>query len=484
MDPNTYSEEQPNWQVPTFIPNSGQGERALLEKKKIEKCLGPRGLYLSFRKSSIQIRALIFSLCGGKIFSVITMNMNQSADLSIRQILKVPYGVWDLMSVSSFIPYCERNGLNTSREELEYFDKTGLMLPAVLFRHPIEEFRKIYAKFDGKDELEWRFVYHDALDEFTPQDFEKEPFFRYSGISLRNKKAVQFYEELGLLFDPSAQAYLPWKTFVPKSHKFSHNSDDVRMITPCYSRWQFHTLRFIKNNRQITVRNASLFKDSEDWIKSGENIKAHFEKFYSEDFLREVVRDYYKLFHFITDALEMECNNNNELEEYYWDSRRDLSNYYENESELESGVRIDLQCQAKQMDKRTTKKVKQLLGKNHLSIDILKNWRNRLAQAGLLSGHRFPQKYIRELPDEVLENTEDSYRDVALITHLLMSLGEPVETVKQVLLHAKLPLCNFCKKPMEIKRRDQKTCGDQKCKKELENQWKRKNYERRSVEKK
>jgi len=33
VDPNTYSEEQPNWQVPTFIPNSGQGERALQELK-------------------------------------------------------------------------------------------------------------------------------------------------------------------------------------------------------------------------------------------------------------------------------------------------------------------------------------------------------------------------------------------------------------------------------------------------------------------
>ena len=64
----------------------------------------------------------------------------------------------DLISVNSFIGFCQKYDIGTTKDELEYFEKEGLLYPVVRVNRGLVEYKRVLADYDGKGSEEWRFI--------------------------------------------------------------------------------------------------------------------------------------------------------------------------------------------------------------------------------------------------------------------------------------------------------------------------------------
>ena len=85
-----------------------------------------------------------------------------------RKELQTPFLQPDLLPVADFIRYCRENGVDTDEEELEYFDKESLLVPALRVQLGRVEFKSVYARFEGKKQ--WRKV---AVEDIKQVNAEK-----------------------------------------------------------------------------------------------------------------------------------------------------------------------------------------------------------------------------------------------------------------------------------------------------------------------
>ena len=131
-----------------------------------------------------------------------------------RYQMKPPYRQEDLLSISSFISYCKDRGVDTSREQLEYYDRYNLLIPIAHVN------------------------------------------FTYGGISSGRRDWLIPYEKDRLVI-------YPWKEYQKIGNDF---------IT-FYSKYQIYTLAEIQKTSQIDLSESLLFDANIDWTKVGENIR-------------------------------------------------------------------------------------------------------------------------------------------------------------------------------------------------------------------
>lgn len=417
--------------------------------------------------------------------------MTDVAGLRIREKLKVPYRTGDLITLDNFVSYCRKNGLRIKKEELEYFDEMGLLIPALYIQHEIAgKYYKIEAFFDSKKEYEWRYVHEEDLGQFNFRNREKKPYFKWNGLSLSensvtHKDAVTLYKEKGLVDDPSLVSFQPWENFKPKTLDWSHDPDAVRMTTVCYSKYQIYALKFVKENRRITVENEGLFRTPERWKKAGKNIGEHFEKVYSNEFLRSIVRDYNRFFNFFLAAIDAYQTAESEVLKCYEDTLKG----YKRVPEL---YRFSLSKQEKDArsvsndfaeDEAMGKLIENLnvfLKKYEFTTSDLENWRYKILQSSRLAQFDFPKSYLREISNDTMVQSETACDHVMFMNLILELLGLKKTTVQQLLLDTKVPLCPICTvRPLILNRdssirKNAKTCGDEVCEKESKYKLKKK----------
>lgn len=92
--------------------------------------------------------------------------------------LQPPFRQKDLKSVSSFIGFCQKYDIRTTKDELEYFEKEGLLYPVVRVNRGLVEYKRVLADYNGKGNEEWRFIHNEHLAQ-AKRELQKTSMTRY-----------------------------------------------------------------------------------------------------------------------------------------------------------------------------------------------------------------------------------------------------------------------------------------------------------------
>lgn len=196
-----------------------------------------------------------------------------------RSQMKSPYRPDDLITLSSFINYCKDRGVETSREQLEYYDQYNLLIPVALVNHGIVEFRKVLGDFEGKEE--WRFTPSDGFDASKYKETEEQLYYAPGGLHIgftdpiTGKDWLTLYEEDGMVRYPWKEEFRPWKEYQGKetSEYFVKSPDDIGDDYEIfYSKDQVFALKEIHRTINIKLSDKLLFDPTADWNKAGANI--------------------------------------------------------------------------------------------------------------------------------------------------------------------------------------------------------------------
>lgn len=376
--------------------------------------------------------------------------------------LQFYYRPRDLRTVSSFLSHCKDYGVRVSKDELEYFEKNNLLLPAVWVDRGYGEMRKILIR----GEKEWKFVYLDDLDKFDYIDIEPDPYYSSGGFSLGNDHWLKDYQEAGMTLDPVQKEFRAWDTY-SKGHYFIKDKQRVKdAYEPFYSVSQLYPLAFLANNMQVSFKYESLFGDDERWVKSGRNVASFMDNLVSH-FISPKMPEYCKLISILA-----------EIKELFTPINRAMYDAYEKELK-ESGDKKEARLQGQATADFMTQSIKgdalKLMKKHKLTAEELADMRPMLLQAGTFTlDSKFKKRrkaYVKHLEEEDLVDAEDPYNDTAFINRFLNVLIEDPKkqkpyTVKQLLLETNYSVCIVCGGNYIQRKKTQTTCGSDACKKE------------------
>ncbi|MBU4467299.1 MAG: hypothetical protein KKC39_00950 [Candidatus Omnitrophica bacterium] len=169
-----------------------------------------------------------------------------------------------LLDTDDFIKFCAERGVKTREEELEFFEKEGLLYPVARINVPIEEDERLRFRKNGKEF--WRPAGF-ALQE-GEELVEKYVVKRYVYQNFREgyKENLLKLLEKGDLFHPSEKAFQKWESF--KSERLENGNEEVQSF---YSSFQIYALEQIKiyshlkfpfRSYKISLNEAQLQEDS------------------------------------------------------------------------------------------------------------------------------------------------------------------------------------------------------------------------------
>ena len=163
--------------------------------------------------------------------------------------------------VDSFIRYCRGLGVETERDELEYYEKTGAMLPVARVVYPNEYVIKRDQSFWSGD-TDW-----DGADQWPDLGRLSERFgpfpFGYDGLT--DKELIHCFDremdagDNPYLSRPDLADFRPWSDYrVPVQDRQGDN-----ILRPTvehyYSHWQVHQLYWIQESPDL-YKNATLIE--------------------------------------------------------------------------------------------------------------------------------------------------------------------------------------------------------------------------------
>lgn len=154
------------------------------------------------------------------------------------------------LRTKDFIDFCEKRGVNTSEEELEFFEKEGFLYPIIRIDRPIDEQERIEFKKDGKNF--WRPLGLGLEDgEEEVRRYKQKYYSSYEFNKSYTHYLLTWLEE-GNLFDPSTKSFEDWSYF--KGETLDYDSEK---IVSFYSSFQIHWLEFLKDNFSYKFNFAS-----------------------------------------------------------------------------------------------------------------------------------------------------------------------------------------------------------------------------------
>ena len=131
----------------------------------------------------------------------------------------------DFLPTDRFITYCKDRDVQTSRKQLEQFEKLGIFYPFARVQYP--KIKKKIEHIDNgtpyrdlgilKDGEQWS---GDTKEEYADFWFEKD-------------YALDWFNE-GYLYDPSSRPFQPWESFFDKE-KLRHRVESFYSIFQCYT---------------------------------------------------------------------------------------------------------------------------------------------------------------------------------------------------------------------------------------------------------
>lgn len=154
------------------------------------------------------------------------------------------------MTTDKFIKFCKNLGIQTSKKELEYFEKEKLLFPIVRIERPVGEEERIkFKKDDGKEY--WRPAKNGLQKGETEIERYKIKFYSSYGFSEHNRDLLLNWVEEGNLFDPAIKIFQNWNTFLDE--ELEH---DKQKIVSFYSGFQIYWLEILNKSFSITLNLA------------------------------------------------------------------------------------------------------------------------------------------------------------------------------------------------------------------------------------
>lgn len=387
-----------------------------------------------------------------------------------RQI-QVPFREKDLLPVDTFIRYCEGYGIKTDRDELEYFEKEGLFLPAVRVLQGVCEHKKVLANFDGKEE--WRYVWKPDMrkvrSKYKVKRVERPTYYKYGVLSMGQPGWLKQCGELGLVRYPARQKFRPWSYYQIKEYDYTA---DLRLLEHAaetlYSRHQMYFLRLIRPMRRLVVRHDGLFDSPEGWIRRGERVRKVFDREKTTDLIRQMVWRHNRFFGLLVDI-------ENLWEQYQRDLYAELRSEVQAQvgegrgdpTDIADEVLRDWQSAASPLDEHLMPAAERLLKKHGFSRSEVEGWRFAFLGYGTLSLKRpLVKEYLMKLDDDVLMNAEDPYRLYGLINWFIRLCGGTYVGIKEAIMRFPGRFCPYCGGPIPKPKKNQVSCGRDECKRE------------------
>lgn len=413
------------------------------------------------------------------------MNINQ------QNPLQTPFLQPDLLTLSSFISYCKDNGLKTDQDELEYYDKERLLVPAVRVLVGTVEFRKIYADFDKTGNKVWKYVWSHKLSEFDYEKLDPEYYYdrnalwlsapqkagKSRGFQFGNDGWLDWYLEQSMVVYPAEEDYLPWKLFRGGRSWSKDVSEFEHASELMYAKHQIYTLKIVQQSRTLTIKNQGLFKTPERWSAVGKRITDMYAEGLSNDWIAKEVKEYNRFFWMLTDISLLRVQKERAVATAYLRTHDD-KNYTEKDADK------DAQEEAEFFDLQVKADAQALLQQHDYDLQQLGDWRDKLLAHGSFgtgSKSRMFRPYVTRLDDGILNNTEDAYKLVNVIGWFMELLGSEALTARQLILRSMKDHCQICNKSFEAGRSSQATCASPKCIQEGKNKQRR---EKRKLENK
>jgi hypothetical protein len=151
------------------------------------------------------------------------------------------------MKTDEFIDFCKKRGIQTTKEELEFFEREKLLFPIIRINRPIGEEENIKFRKDNGEEF-WRLANGVLQKGETEIERCKIKFYSSYGFSESkyDKELLLDWLREGLLFDPSVKEFQRWESFVGEELRY-----DRQKIVSFYSSFQIYWLKKIKELNNI-----------------------------------------------------------------------------------------------------------------------------------------------------------------------------------------------------------------------------------------
>jgi hypothetical protein len=406
--------------------------------------------------------------------------------------LQTPFLQPDLITASDFVSYCRDNGVDTDLDELEYFDRERLLLPAIRIRIPTASMRKVYTDLNSPGQKDWKFVHEDDLPTISYDELDPETYYISAGLkqsvfipelggSIKgfhygNDGWLNPYQEEGLVHYPAKEEFIPWSEFhrgTSFSTDLSEFENDSELM---YAKHQLYPLKHVQRQRRLTVKDAALFRTKEEWAEAGAKITDMFTNGFTSQVIREEVVAFNEFFSVWIDIRGLRLEKHAAINETYYNG---MKSYEGTQREKERLIQDDIRQVSEEFDDTARPMAKEIMESHHFALEKLQDYRFTILNFGLFGtgshSSRF-RKYVSALEDATLNNTEDAYNSVNELSwfiHLLETKNE-VATAKQLILHSMDYHCKYCGKGFTPQRSTQiYTCGRKECKQKQQNEHKK-----------
>lgn len=179
------------------------------------------------------------------------------------------------LKTDKFIDYCKKRGVNTTKEELEFFEKEKLLFPIVRIDRPIGEEKRIkFKKSDGKEY--WRPEEgglqegETEIERYKVKFYSTYDVFKEDVIGTYHKDLLKNWLEEDNIFDPATKDFQEWTTFFDEELKH-----EKQKIVGFYSSFQIYWLEKIKQINCVNLTHNKTDFDISDCEMTAENGKVY-----------------------------------------------------------------------------------------------------------------------------------------------------------------------------------------------------------------
>lgn len=156
------------------------------------------------------------------------------------------------LETNAFIALCKTRGIETNKQELEFFEKEKLLFPIIRMERPIIEEERI--EFTKKDRRKcWRLA-KDGLQagEIEIQRYKVQYYSNYDLLKPYYLNALSNLLREGQLFDPSTRPFQNWESFKCKKLEYENER-----IVSFYSSFQVYWLEKLKKSFSFEINFAT-----------------------------------------------------------------------------------------------------------------------------------------------------------------------------------------------------------------------------------
>ena len=392
--------------------------------------------------------------------------------------LQPPFRQKDLLDLSDFIRHCKDRGVDTSEKQLEYYEKEGLLLPAVRINRGFVEYKKVLVEHEGR--LEWRFVFKCQLDKIEYKEIDRHNYYGYGSINKVGDDWLDEYKRRGLVEYPAECDFREWTAYKgvwPRRSSY-FTEKPLPEYETFHSRYQMFPLKQIQGGLRITVMDQALFVNDADWLDI-EKIRRMFAG--AHEVLRIMVLRSYETLALLNGILtlldQMERNGDATYESSLEDWDKETERGKRKEASRDAWATIKLEKAGK-----ARKEAKVLLAESGLSAKTVAERRKEFAILGYQADpiHQVFH-HMKHIPRDERDRVSGAYRFACECYDVVDQLGwflgllgqKPMPLEEMLPGLSRYSPCPYCQRYFIPIRRNQTTCGADECVKAHKNSWKR-----------